>query len=121
MTPEIYSVNALRTISNFEGSDVMDMLHAASGLAGESGEVIDIMKKVVFQGKELDRNKMIGEIGDVAWYMNLMIHKLGITWGDVFRSNIAKLDARYPGGKFTLDACLNRCPETEAEAIEQVL
>jgi NTP pyrophosphatase (non-canonical NTP hydrolase) len=93
------------------------LIHGAMGMAGESGEVVDIIKKHIFYGKTLDRTKVLEEIGDAAWYMNLLIASLGSSWGEVFRMNIDKLSARYPDLKFDADRAINRDDEAEKRAI----
>lgn len=115
-----YSELALRTAKDF-GDVNMDLMHAAAGMAGEAGEVVDVVKKVVFYGKKVDRQHLIEEMGDQLWYINLMIKKLGSTWAEVFEANIAKLEARYPGLRFDADKAINRNTDAEAEAISKVL
>lgn len=97
--------------------DKMPALHAALGMAGESGEVADIIKKVTFYGKPLDRDHLIEELGDVCWYMNLMMHTIGTTWEEVMDKNVAKLYARFPDGKFDANHAINRDKEAEAQAM----
>jgi NTP pyrophosphatase (non-canonical NTP hydrolase) len=119
MKSEQYSVLALRTAKDF-GSLNMDIMHAAAGMAGESGEVIDLVKKVIYYGKSVDREKLIAEMGDIAWYMNLMISKLDTTWSEVFERNIAKLEARYPDMCFDADKAINRDEVAEQVAMNKV-
>ena len=68
------------------------------GLCGESGEVIDALKKHMMHGHELDREHMIKELGDVAWYLAITAHALDCDLSEVLERNIAKLKARYPEG-----------------------
>ena len=71
------------------------------GLAGEVGEVIEIWKKHRYHNKaivELDRLKMIGELGDVLWYLTAFAASLGIDLATISRNNIEKLKQRYPDG-----------------------
>lgn len=70
----------------------------ALGLAGEAGEVADLIKKSVFHRHELDREKLIGELGDVLWYVAALATKLGVRLSDVMEGNVAKLTRRYPAG-----------------------
>lgn len=95
------------------------IIHACFGMAGETGEVVDIVKKSVFYGKELDRTKVLEEIGDNLWYVNLLIRELGSTWEEVFEMNIKKLSARYPDLKFDADRAINRDTAAEQEAMGQ--
>ena len=68
------------------------------GLNGEAGECIDILKKYLFQGHELDRKKLIDELGDVMWYVAETAQGLGMTLEDVAWNNVTKLEKRYPDG-----------------------
>ena len=68
------------------------------GLCGESGEAIDIVKKHLHQGHELDKEKLLKELGDIAWYLAETAYALDIPLDEVFEGNIAKLRARYPQG-----------------------
>lgn len=49
----------------------------AMGLAGEAGEVADLLKKVLFHDRELDRDKLIQELGDVRWYLECLCYANG--------------------------------------------
>ena len=66
------------------------------GLCGEAGETIDIVKKHLFHGHELSRDKLLEELGDVAWYLAETCTALGAELEDVLEQNIAKLKKRYP-------------------------
>lgn len=77
------------------------------GLCGESGECADILKKYLYQGHEFEREKMIEEAGDVAWYLAELATGLGITLEDIFMRNINKLRRRYPEG-FDPERSINR-------------
>ena len=68
------------------------------GLAGEAGEVCDYLKKVVFQGHQLDPAKVSEELGDVLWYLANVAEAAGLSLGDIAEQNIAKLRKRYPNG-----------------------
>ena len=70
------------------------LLNALMGLCGESGEAIDLMKKHLFQGHELDREKLIKELGDVAWYLAEAATGLDIDLSEVLQRNLDKLHAR---------------------------
>lgn len=96
LTADDYQRAALRTA----GTEDMDelLLNGVMGLCGEAGEVIDLVKKARFQGHELDREKMILEAGDCAWYLSIIAHALGADLSEVLEKNIAKLKDRYPEG-----------------------
>jgi NTP pyrophosphatase (non-canonical NTP hydrolase) len=91
-----YQILAKRT----SGSLVPEqqILNGVMGLNGEAGECIDLVKKHLFQGHTLDREKLINELGDVLWYIAQTATGLGIELGDVAERNIDKLKARYPDG-----------------------
>ena len=74
------------------------LLNALMGLCGESGEAIDLMKKHLYQGHELDRDKLIKELGDVAWYLAEAATGLNIDLSEVLQRNLDKLHVRYPQG-----------------------
>ena len=73
-----------------------DLLHAAMGIAGESGELVDAVKKSVFYCKELDVANMREEIGDLMWYIALACRTLNFNMEDILQENISKLRLRYP-------------------------
>lgn len=74
------------------------LLLAVVGLAGETGEVIDLVKKHVFHRKSEGetRPKIVEELGDVLWYYTLLMKTYDISWDEVIATNITKLTARYP-------------------------
>lgn len=74
------------------------------GLAGEIGEVVDIMKKHIYQGKELDITDVIEEVGDVLWYIANFCNVNNITMDECMESNIKKLRKRFPNGFTIKDA-----------------
>lgn len=79
----------------------------ALGLSGESGEVADHIKKVIYHDHGLDIDALILEVGDVLWYVAETCTQLGITIEELADQNIAKLRQRY-GDKFSTDASINR-------------
>lgn len=83
------------------------LLQGLMGLAGEAGEAIDILKKHMFQGHELDTEHIAEELGDVAWYLAVSADAIGYPLGDIFAMNIAKLRKRYPDG-FDKDRSVHR-------------
>lgn len=107
MTADDYSKLAI-AFTDDKGSEMNNLLHAALGIAGEAGETVDIIKKSWAYGKPLNREELIKEVGDQLWYINLLIDTLGVTWGEVFAANVAKLTARYPEKKFSADRAINR-------------
>ena len=97
MTINEYQKLAMTTL-NPALSEKDVLINAVMGLCGESGEAIDIVKKWLAQGHELDKEKLIRELGDVAWYLAEAAHVLGVPLEDVLTKNIEKLKARYPEG-----------------------
>lgn len=77
------------------------LLTASVGLASESGEFSEIVKKVIFQGKELNddvRFHMLRELGDICWYLANAANALNVDLEEIVKMNVEKLEARYPNG-----------------------
>ena len=94
-----------------EGANIERLTTAGVGLAAESGEFLEIVKKMVFQGKpwtDDNREHLVIELGDVMWYVAQACMALDISFDDVIRGNIKKLEKRYPGGSFTIGHSENR-------------
>jgi NTP pyrophosphatase (non-canonical NTP hydrolase) len=77
------------------------------GLAGETGEVVELIKKCVYHGHALHEEDIKKELGDVLWYVSALCTCLGYDLKDVMRMNIDKLKKRYPE-KFSQEASINR-------------
>lgn len=105
MTINEYQKLAQRTANIKLPSDKLK--NACLGLAGECGEVCDILKKYLFQGHELDGLHLIEEAGDIAWYLAELAESLGISLEYILLQNIAKLKQRYPAG-FDPERSMNR-------------
>jgi len=101
-----YQALALRTAGHRQ--DVQKTLtNTALGLAGESGEVADIIKKTFYHGHPLDREALHEELGDVLWYLAVMADALGYDLDEIAQTNVDKLRTRYPEG-FSEEQSLNR-------------
>ena len=74
------------------------LINSVMGLCGESGEAIDIVKKWLAQGHELDKEHLAKELGDIAWYLAEAATALDLPLEDILRANIDKLKSRYPEG-----------------------
>ncbi len=74
------------------------LLNGVMGLCGESGEAIDIVKKWFAQGHELDKEHLIKELGDIAWYLAETATALDVDLATVLQGNLDKLNKRYPEG-----------------------
>ena len=83
------------------------LLNGVMGLCGEAGECIDLVKKHLHQGHELDRSKLCKELGDVAWYLAEAAYALDVSLEEVLRMNLDKLKKRYPQG-FDSEKSINR-------------
>lgn len=83
------------------------LVNALLGLAGEAGELCDLMKKHLGHGHPLDRDKLKGELGDVLWYVADLCSLFNLSLADVAEANIEKLRRRYPDG-FSTDRSVNR-------------
>lgn len=97
MTGNDYQRAAMRT--DCEHKNDYDMLrNAAYGLCGESGEVIDLLKKHEFQKHPLNEDAIAEELGDVLWYIAQACTSLGLPMDYVMEKNVEKLRKRYPDG-----------------------
>ena len=89
-----------------EGANIERLTTAGVGLSAESGEFLEIVKKMVFQGKpwnDDNREHLIIELGDVMWYVAQACIALNVEFDDVVRGNVKKLEKRYPGGSFSIE------------------
>ena len=86
------------------------LINSVMGLCGESGEAIDIVKKWLAQGHDLDKERLIKELGDIAWYLAEAATALDVQLEDVLQANIDKLKQRYPEG-FDKERSLTRSDE----------
>lgn len=93
---DMYQSMARRTMKEQPSKD--ELVECALGLAGEAGEVVDIIKKHLYQGHELDENKLVEEIGDVMWYVAGLCTHIGLPISAVLSKNVTKLNKRYPLG-----------------------
>lgn len=92
-----YREEVMRTVNGLvEGTD--RLLMGALGLAGETGETVDTVKKHLFHGKLLNQVDFIKELGDVRWYLEVLTMYAGVTMEEVEQRNIDKLRKRYPEG-----------------------
>lgn len=111
-------------LENQFDTEVIEALHAMMGLVTEAGELCDIFKRFIFYGKQVDKNHVAEEAGDIDWYRNklqdyLMKYDNGTTRQQVLTKNIKKLMARYPE-KFDEDKAINRDLEAETNIINDV-
>lgn len=88
--------------------EMADLLHAAVGVSGEAGELLDGVKKHVIYNKPLDRDNIIEELGDLEFYMEQLRQRIGVTRDETLAANIAKLSVRYEGLRYSDAAAQNR-------------
>ena len=94
-----------------EGLPVERLLTAAVGMSAESGEFIEVVKKMIFQGKPVNEENLFHlkrELGDVMWYVAQACMALDTTFDEIVEMNVDKLKARYPGGEFDVHKSENR-------------
>ena len=97
MTVNEYQRQAMATLNPaLDKKDVL--INSVMGLCGEAGEAIDIVKKWLGQGHELDKERLARELGDVAWYLAEAATALDLDLEDILRANLEKLERRYPDG-----------------------
>lgn len=100
-----YQTAALRTAMEKTPREIIE--YCAHGLAGEAGEVSEIIKKHYYHGHDLDPQQLMDECGDILWYTAILTYALGFTLGYTAEHNIAKLARRYPEG-FSEERSQNR-------------
>ena len=92
-------------------TDVPRLLTAALGMSAECGELVEIIKKILLQGKSYNEDNVIHmkkEAGDVLWYMSQLCIALNTTFEELMEINYQKLSARYPEGTFSVYKSENR-------------
>lgn len=119
MSPNEYQKLANRTNDDLSGLKLVDkaldtsvvdigsLINGCLGLAGETGEALDIVKKWVFHRSELDIEHFKKELGDVMWYMATICTAMGFELEEILEMNIEKLKKRYPDG-FNVERANNR-------------
>lgn len=90
------------------GTVEQTLLHSAVGIAGEGGEILDLVKKVWAYNKELDATALLEELGDMRFYYQAMLNLLAVTDAEIQALNITKLSKRYPDGQYSDDAAQAR-------------
>jgi NTP pyrophosphatase (non-canonical NTP hydrolase) len=123
---ENYIEKVLRTESKdiplvqdrFCNNTVSRLTHAALGMNTEAGEFLDVIKKYLFYGKDIDYVNLREELGDLCWYIGLACDVLETNFDNIQQQNIAKLESRYPE-KFTVENAINRDLNKEREVLEK--
>jgi len=97
-----------------KGASIERLLTAGVGINAEGGEFLEIIKKIIFQGKpwnEDNREHLIIELGDLMWYVAQACMALGVSFDDVIARNVKKLEKRYPEGTFDIYFSENRASD----------
>ena len=106
MTIHDYQKLAMTTLNPaLSKKDVL--INGVMGLCGESGEAIDIVKKWLAQGHELDKERLAKDLGDFCWYLAETATALDLSLEDIMAANIEKLKKRYPEG-FNAERSIHR-------------
>lgn len=92
-------------------TDTLTRLHAAVGISGEAGELLDAVKKAWAYNKPLDVENVHEELGDCLFYIQAMCNQFGWTFESVIAANVAKLIKRYPTG-YSDQAAQDRADKT---------
>tara|TARA_E500000331_G_scaffold88828_1_gene84651 strand:- start:1384 stop:1803 length:420 start_codon:yes stop_codon:yes gene_type:complete len=94
-------ISRLHTLQEKTKIEFPQLLTASIGMQAESGEFSEVIKKIIFQGKEYNEDERFHlkrELGDVLWYWVQGCTALGYTPQEVMEENINKLESRYPNG-----------------------
>ena len=94
-----------------KGANIERLLTAGVGIIAEGGEFLEIIKKMVFQGKPWNQDNkehLIIELGDLMWYVAQACMALEVSFDEVVARNVKKLEKRYPGGAFDVYYSENR-------------
>ena len=94
-----------------KGANIERLLTAGVGINAEGGEFLEIIKKMIFQGKPFNadnKEHMIIELGDLMWYVAQACMSLEVSFDEVIARNVSKLEKRYPGGSFDVYYSENR-------------
>jgi NTP pyrophosphatase (non-canonical NTP hydrolase) len=94
-------------------ADDAHLMHMAIGVSGESGELLDAVKKRVIYRKQIDLENVREELGDLEFYMEGLRQGLGITREECLAANIAKLGKRYEGMRYTDGAAQARADKVD--------
>jgi NTP pyrophosphatase (non-canonical NTP hydrolase) len=96
---------------NTSGTNMASLDTAATGMAAEAGEFLEVIKKIKFQGKpftEDTRFHLQRELGDLMFYVFVALESLNTSFEEIIQMNVDKLQARYPGGQFEVYKSENR-------------
>jgi NTP pyrophosphatase (non-canonical NTP hydrolase) len=94
-----------------KGANIERLLTAGVGINAEGGEFLEIIKKMIFQGKPWNadnKEHLLLELGDLMWYVAQACMALEVSFDEVIARNVKKLEKRYPGGAFDVYYSENR-------------
>lgn len=97
------------------------LIHMVMGISGEAGELLDAVKKATVYRKDIDRQNVIEELGDIEFYMEGLRQGMGITREETLLHNISKLGKRYEGFKYSNDAAQARADKQEGYIRSQAM
>lgn len=106
-----FLITRLKSLQQQKDANISLLMTAAFGLGSEGGEFMEIVKKIIFQGKPLDEDTkfhMSRELGDIGWYWINACRSLDLDPNEVLSGNVNKLINRYPAGKFDVHYSENR-------------
>lgn len=109
----IWDVGCFKDAATTEG-----ILHGILGVISEASELAEALLVAVDEENEIDRINLKEEIGDILWYLSLLLNEIDSDFEEVAEMNIRKLQSRYPK-KFSEDKALNRNLEIERRVLEE--
>lgn len=103
------------SLSNPKSTPQETWLHGPVGVAKEAGELLDNVYRYWNYGKNVDKENILEECGDILYYLQLTLNQLDLNILDAMKNNMKKLQSRYPEGKFTEKAALERADKIEGD------
>ncbi len=117
MHPNVVTATPKAPLANIDPR----VAHAIIGLATESVELLEALRKAIVTGQPIDGVNVLEELGDLNWYHAIAVDALGGNWEKIQETNIAKLRERNKGNKFNAQATIERDVQAERELLEQHL
>lgn len=117
MTTDEYEDNVIARASGDTTKVDPLLVHGAMGLCEEAGEVSSYIRKAMFYGKHIDKQKLLLELGDAMWFLTLTTMALGSSIKEIMELNDAKLQARFGGTKFDAEKAINKDEKKEAKQL----
>ena len=120
MSPELYTKRIEKWWNNNKTAE-LNALHGPIGISGEAGELLDMFKKHVYYGKEIDKAKLCLELGDILFYLTMTAKDNGFSLDDVMTANVQKLTKRFGGDSFDAQKAINKDSEAEELAVKNTI